>query len=159
MIRITGVVLAFLAWAACGSKSDPIRTYGMGERVQTGPLVYRVADVRWANSLTNGVDVRTPSNRFLLLDLSVSNEGATESGIPTLSLVDDFGKTHNETVDGACVPDWFGIVRRVGPTDHQIGNVAFDVIPQHYRLRVADETNQLVSYIDIPVSMEAAGRP
>jgi hypothetical protein len=125
----------------------------MGERVQTGPLIYNAFDTHWYLTLGPGAGARVPTNRFLVVRLSISNSGATDSSVPTLSLVDDSGQTINEVSDGTGVPDWMGIVRKIKPMDMEKGTIAFDASPRHYKLRVADETDQIVAYIDLPLNL------
>ena len=50
------------------------------------------------------------------------------------------------------MPDWIGVARKILPMQEQKGNVAFDAPPRHYKLRVTDETDQIVAYIDLPLT-------
>lgn len=145
------VLVAILA--ACSDDPVRIRTYNMGERVQAGPLVYDAFDTHWYLTLGPQSGPRIPSNRFLVVRISISNNGATDSSVPTLSLVDDSGQTIHEVSDGTGVPDWIGIARKVGPMNTEKGNIAFDATPRHYKLRVADETDQIIAYIDLPLNL------
>lgn len=145
------VLLTILA--ACSDDAARIRTFNMGERVQAGPLVYNAYDTHWYLTLGPPAAPRVPSNRFLVVRLSIANNGATDSSVPTLSLVDDSGQLIHEVSDGTGVPDWIGVARKIGPTDSERGNIAFDATPRHYKLRVADETDQIVAYIDLPLNL------
>jgi hypothetical protein len=155
---LTGLTAAILILtvstleSGCALQPEKIRTYALGERVQAGPLVYEAFDTRWFLTLGPPANPRIPANRFLIVHLDVANGGATEANIPTLSLVDDSGQTINELTDGTSVPDWIGVARKIVPMQEQKGNVAFDAPPRHYKLRVTDETDQIVAYIDLPLN-------
>ncbi len=150
-VALAGAVFAILT--ACGSTSDQIHTYSMGERVQTGPLVYIAFDPHWYLTLGPPASPRVPANRFFVIRMNINNAGATDSAVPTLTLLDDSGEVFNELSDGTGVPDWMGIVRKIKPIDSEKGTIAFDVAPRHYKLRVADETEQIIAYIDLPLNL------
>ena len=44
---------------------------------------------------------------------------------------------------------------RVKPAESAQGNLLFDAPPAHYKLRIADENEDHVAYIDIPLSFGA----
>ncbi len=144
-----GLLLASLS--GCADTSEKIRTYSIGERVQTGPLVYDVFETHWLMTLGS----RIPSRHFVLVRIAISNGGATDTTVPTITLVDDKDQITNELTDGTDVPDWLGIDRRLQPMQNSRGNVAFDAQPKHYRLRVSDETDQIVAYIDLPLTFSS----
>ncbi|MDQ6701460.1 MAG: hypothetical protein M3Z36_14870, partial [Acidobacteriota bacterium] len=62
--------------------------------------------------------------------------------------------TYSELTSGEGIPNWMGVVRNVKPAESETGNIAFDVAPAHYRLRVSDETEDRYAYIDIPLTFE-----
>ncbi len=153
MLRALALVCAACMLLACGPAGSQISTYNLGDRVQAGPLVYIAYDAHWFFSLGSSPNPRIPVNRFLVVRMNISNDGAVDSHIPTLTLLDDSGQSFNEMVEGTGVPDWIGIARKVKPMEAEKGTVAFDVQPKHYRLRVSDETDQIVSYIDLPLNL------
>jgi hypothetical protein len=155
MLRVVLLCAFACALTGCGQDSGQIRTYPLGERVQTGPLGYDAFDTRWFLTLGPPATPRIPTNRFLIVHLDVANGGATETNVPTLALVDDSGQVINEVTDGSYVPDWIGVARKVRPMEELKGNVAFDAQPRHYKLRVADETDQIFAYIDLPLNFGA----
>ena len=131
----------------------------MGDRVQAGPLVYIAFETRWYYSLgTPGVDPqanpRIPANRFLVVHMNITNDGAVDSQVPTLMLLDDSGQSFNELSDGTrrAGLDGRGAEDQAGSTEK--GTIAFDVAPKHYKFRVSDETDQIVSYIDLPAESD-----
>lgn len=145
--------MCFAAFAACGPAAAPeARVHRMGERVSVGSLVYNVFEDQWQAKLGDGPDARVPKDRFFLIRLSVVNGGATETMVPTFSLVDDSGQTYSELSNGDQVPQWTGFLRRIKPAETLQGNVVFDVAPKHYLLRVSDENGQKTSDIDIPLN-------
>ena len=124
----------------------------MGERVPVGSLFYTIFQDQWKTQLGQGPDARVPKDRFFLVRLSVANGGASDLMVPALALVDDSGNTYEELSNGDQVPDWAGYLRRVKPAETIQGNIAFDVPPKHYRIRVSDENSQKTREIDIPLS-------
>lgn len=153
MRRVLVVVFALGVLTGCGSSLNQVRAYALGDRVQTGPLIYSAYDPHWFLTLGPTANPRTPNARFLVVRLLVTNSGATDSTIPTLTLVDDSGHTYNELSEGTGVQDWLGVIRKIKPMESEKGTVAFDVAPGHYKLRVTDETGQIVSDIDLPLSV------
>ena len=157
MLRAVTLLCA-VALVSCGPVGSNIQTYNLGDRVQAGPLAYVAFETRWYYSLgTPGVDPqanpRIPANRFLVVKMSITNDGAVDSQVPTLMLLDDSGQSFNELSDGTGVPDWMGVARKIKPVQSEKGTIAFDVPPKHYKLRVSDETDQIVSYIDLPLNL------
>ena len=124
----------------------------MGDRAPAGPLIYTVFETRWAAQLTGENGERVPTSRFLLLRMSVVNSGSTETGVPSLTLIDDNGQRYAEQGNGDGVPQWAGFVRRLKPADTLTGNVLFDVPLKHYKLEVTDENEDKKVLVDIPLS-------
>jgi hypothetical protein len=153
MVRAACLFCTLSVFAGCGPAGSDIQTYNLGDRVQAGPLAYAAYDTHWYLSLGQPPAPRVPVNRFLVVRMNITNDGAVDSHVPTLMVIDDSGQTYNELTDGTTVPDWMGIVRKVKPLEAEKGTVAFDVAPKHYKLRVADETDQIVSYIDLPLNL------
>ncbi len=153
MRRGLACLSALLVLSACGPAGSAIQTYNLGDRVEAGPLVYLAYDTHWYLSLGSPESPRIPANRFLVIRMSITNGGAVDSHVPTLTLIDDAGQSFNELADGSGVPDWMGIARKIKPIESDKGTVAFDVAPKHYKLRVSDETEQIVAYIDLPLNL------
>src|SRR5579862_2716212 len=108
-------LIALLA-AGCSSlsKKQPI-VVPAGEKATVGPLVYSVIDTEVVPQLGDDPNnIRTPQNRFYLVQMSVSNSSNSDVPIPDLTLVDDSGQQYAELADGTNVPDWLGVVRKVG---------------------------------------------
>ena len=124
----------------------------MGERAQAGPLIYTVLETKWVPQLGEGVSSRVPKSRFMLMRMSIVNSGSSECTAPTLTLIDDTGERHQELSDGEGVNQWVGFVRRVKPADGITGFALFDVPLRHYKLEVADESEEKKAIIDIPLS-------
>jgi hypothetical protein len=143
-----------LLLAACSSAPvKEAKVFPAGDKATAGPLVYAVLDGQVARKLGSGSDTRTPQNRFYILRLSVSNTSGDSVSVPPLTLVDDSGKSYSELVDGAGVPDWIGLVRKIPGNETLQGNVVFDAPVQHYKLRLTEpEADEDVSF-DIPVSL------
>ena len=129
-----------------------VQTYQMGDRVTLGHLVYTVYETQWLTQLGQGPNARIPQNRFFLVRMSISNTATGDTITPSMTLVDDTGQTYHEISNGDGVPQWIGFLRQIKPTESSQGNVLFDVQPKHYKLRVADESEQTVALIDIPLT-------
>jgi len=149
-------ICACLLTAGCSdSTALPVRTYPLGERVELGHLIYTAFETQWMTQLGEGVNARVPQHRFFLVRLTITNSGASDLMTPMLTLVDDKGRTYSELKNGEGVPQWIGFIRQVRPAESAQGNAVFDVAPGHYKLQVADENEQRLGLIDIPLSFGA----
>jgi hypothetical protein len=146
--------LAAVIWlTGCSSGQTKLRTASMGERIELGHIIYTVFDTQWLTQIGEGVDAKVPQNRYFLIRLSAANSLNAPVIIPPTILQDDEGKTYNELSDGQFVPQWIGFLREVKTAEAAQGNIAFDVLPRHYKLRIADENNQSAVLVDIPLSL------
>jgi hypothetical protein len=148
------VLIPALLLAACSSTppKKEAKLFAAGEKATVGSLVYSVVDTTFAPVLGDDpANQRTPQNRFVIVQISVSNSGTTEQNIPALTLVDDSGQTYPELVDGTGIQRWLGVIRKVGSAQTEAGEILFDAPAKHYRLRLTDELDDDVS-IDIPLS-------
>lgn len=152
MLRAASLICVLFVLINCGPTGSDIQTYNLGDRVQAGPMVYIAYDTHWYLSLGSSTSPRIPVNRFLVVRMNITNGGAVDCHVPTLMLLDDAGQTVNELTEGTMVPDWMGVARKIKPLEAENGTIAFDAPPKHYKLRVADETDQIVSYIDLPLN-------
>ena len=151
-------VAAGLLLTSCGSgdtKSYPVRTYGMGEKIQLGRLVYVVYETQWMTHLGEGADQRVPQNRFFLVRLSAVNGASNDVPVPAFTVQDDNGKTYSEISEGTGVPDWIGYLRNVKPAESVQGNALFDAPPRRYKLKITDEEGEKTALVDIPLSFGA----
>jgi hypothetical protein len=151
--------LALAAFAGmltgCTPSAPKIVTYEMGRRVSVGHLVYTVFETQWLTRLGSGASVRIPEHRFFLVRLSAVNGGSEQMAIPNLTIEDDQGNSYDELSNGEGVPQWVGYLRQAKPAESIDGNVAFDVLPRHYKARVFDETGDHSALIDIPLNFNA----
>ncbi len=149
--------VALCAWVVgCSSGSGPAisKTFGMGERVQVGQLIYTVIDTEWLEQLGQNENARLPKKGFLAIRLSVTNSGSSTSGIPSLNLIDAKGESHAELSDAEGLPQWLGPFRTVKPSETEHGRILFDVAPAAYRLRVtndADADSEKAALVTIPL--------
>lgn len=155
-MRFTSFLLLALAAVATGCSSAPkareTKVFAAGEKAVADHLTYSIVDTEIHTRLGEDPTPRIPQNRFFLVQISVSNSSNEEVAIPSLTLVDDAGKTYNELSDGSGVSHWLGVVRRVRPGLTETGYVAFDAPAVHYKLRLSDETSDSDVYADIPLS-------
>lgn len=147
------IVLLAVTLAACSGSKKQSTVFPAGEKVTVGPLTYTVVDTQVLTQLGDDpTTARDPQNRFYLVTLSVSNSSTDDVPIPGLTLVSDSGKEYQELADGTNVPKWLGVVRQVGGTQTEQGNIVFDAPAAHYRLRLTDETDNKQLYADIPLN-------
>jgi hypothetical protein len=127
-------------------------TYLAGEKAAVDKLTYSVVDTQIFPRLGEEPNIRTPQNRFYVVQISVSNSGNEDVTIPAMTLIDDSGKTWEELTDGSGVGGWLGVVRHVAPNQTEAGTVVFDAPASHYKLKLTDETDPNDVYVDIPLS-------
>jgi hypothetical protein len=150
--------LCALTQAACNRTPNTsiIGTFRMGEKVQIGPTIYNVLESEWKPALTEGG--RAPRNRFLFINLSVTNSGGTAVPVPSFELQATDGTRYQEVsqnMEG--VRDWLGLLRNVQPAGTQRGVVVFDVPIAAYKLIVPDGSDiseEKYALVEIPVQLE-----
>ncbi|HWF07463.1 MAG TPA: DUF4352 domain-containing protein [Bryobacteraceae bacterium] len=151
-IAICLTILPLISCSSAPATRQPI-IYAAGDKATIGPLVYNMTDGEFTQQLGDDPNsARAAQNRFYLLRLSVSNSGNEDKPIPAMMLVDDDGTAYNELSDGAGIPNWLGVVRKVGAAQTEQGYVAFDVPLKHYRLRLNDPLDEREVAIDVPFS-------
>lgn len=158
VVFLTLLLISFLSLASTGcssltsSKTQPV-IYAAGDKAAVGPLVYSVTDTEVTQQLGDDpTSARTPQDRFYLVRVSVSNSSSDEQPIPAMTLVDDTGHNYTELADGANVPNWLGVVRKVAPAQTEQGIVVFDAPTKHYRLRLNDAADDKEIAIDVPLN-------
>jgi hypothetical protein len=151
---ISWICLFPLVLMGCStSLKKEAKIYSIGEKVTIGSLTYSVVDTEIVPQLGDDpATARNPANRFYLIKVSVSNSSNADLPIPAMTLMDDSGQAYNELADGAKVPQWLGVVRKVAAAQTDQGNVVFDAPAKHYRLRLTDETDETEVAIDVPLS-------
>lgn len=158
MSRIS-ILIPLLALFAAGCSSGSRKQLVVmpaGEKATAGPLVYSVIETRVLPQLGDDPNnPRTPQNRFFVVQLAVSNSSSQDQPIPGLTLVDDSGQEYAELADGTGVPNWLGVVRKVGGAQTEQGAIVFDAPAKHYRLRLTDETETAEIAIDVPLSYQS----
>jgi hypothetical protein len=151
-------VPALLLLSGCGSQQNSLQIpYKMGEKVKLGTLTYNVVEATWADQLGDGFKIRTPQQRFLLVNISVTNGGGKEVALPLLSLEDEHGKTITESENPEGVPNGIGILRVVAPAQTLQGSLLFDVPLDTYKLRLTDggePGSEKFAMVDIPLRMQ-----
>lgn len=124
--------------SSCTKAPSPPEIFKMGDKVQTGTLIFTVIESKWVRQFGDGPMARLPANRFLVVHLSVVNGGAAIASIPALTLVDDHGQSYSESSEGQDLANRLGLIREVKPATSLEGNIVFDVAPKAYNLRVAE---------------------
>jgi hypothetical protein len=158
-MRVFPALMAVCLSFSCFSCRDQVRSgevgiFKMGERAQIGPLIYSVLDTQWSIGIGEGPMARIPSNRFLMVNVSVVNSGGKEDAtVPTFTLIDEAGKGYPELDNGEGVKDWMGFIRKIRPAESAQGLILFDVPQKAFKLRVADDGDQHYGYITIPLSL------
>jgi hypothetical protein len=151
--------LPFVALAAgCGGKKQSTVSHQMGEKVSVGKLMYSVLHGQWNMTLGEGSGQRVPKDRFLVLDVSISNGGPEEVAVPLFSLFDAKGQIHRELENGEGVENWMGLLRNIAPVQTLRGQILFDVPLTSYKLQITDggpPDEEVTALVDIPLQMEA----
>jgi hypothetical protein len=152
-LLISSLLLSSLGvLAGCSSKKD-VTVSPAGEKVPVGPLTYSVIDTEVLPKLGDDpATARTPKDRFYLITIAISNARNDDASIPGLNLVDDSGHEYAELADGADVPNWLGVLRKVAGNQTERGNIVFDAPAQHYKLRLTEETDPKQVFIDVPLN-------
>jgi len=121
LIFILFIFLTLIGCSGGASKTAPT-IYTAGDKATVGALVYNLTDAESTTALGDDpANLRTPLNRFYLIRISVSNSGADEQPIPSMSLVDDSGQMYPELADGTGVTNWLGVVRKVAGAQTEQG--------------------------------------
>ena len=150
--------LPLLFLSGCQKTQETRADFSMGERAPVGQMTYSVVESTWKTQLGESFKVRTPEQRFLLINVSVTNGTGKDVSIPLLTLEGTNGQTYREIADGQGVDNWFGLLRTISPGQTQQGNVLFDVPLTSYKLRVPDVNDTgFDSYarIQIPLHLDA----
>ncbi len=156
------LVVALTGLAACGGrKADAV--HGMGSPVVTGDLSYTVYHTEWRDELQGDSGPRKPQHRFLLVTVSITNNGPEDATAPLLTVIGKDGKETLELDKGEGVPQWMGLLRRIRSTQTETGTLLFDVPPGDYTLRVSsggDVEAEQTALVSLPYREEApAGKP
>jgi hypothetical protein len=157
LIIIPSLCLALLALAGCSNntatpKAEEVRVVPAGEKASVGHLNYTVVDTQIQPQLGEDATPRIPHDRFIVVQIAVTNSSNVDNPIPAVELLSDSGKVYDELTDGTGISDWLGIIRHVGAGQTERGQVIFDAPAAHYRLKFSDEsaTNDVLA--DLPLS-------
>lgn len=161
------IVIMVAALAGCssqenGSSASNGKTYMMGAPAVAGPLTFTVLHSSWTENLETVDGMATAKNRFLVLELSITNGGPEEAAVPLLFLVDEKGKETMEEQKMAGVQSWLGLMRAVKPLETMSGKIIFDVPLANYKLKVTsggDPEKEVEAFVDVPLRLEGPGMP
>ncbi len=150
-------IVAILALAGCSNTTvDPskteVRTVPAGEKAAVGHLTYAIVDSQIVPQVGDSSSPRIPKDRFVLLQIAVTNSSNVDNPIPAVELVGDDGKEYTELSDGSGVTNWLGMVRHVEAGQTERGGVAFDAPAAHYKVRFTDESMNNEIMADLPLS-------
>jgi hypothetical protein len=158
---------ALLTIASCardGAETDATikmaaKTFKMGERAPVGILTYNVLEATYFTQLGDVGSPKIPSKRFLVIRLSVTNGGAKEAELPLFRVVDEAGQETSEVQEASFLSGWFGLIRKIGPTQTEEGRILFDIAPKKYKLEVTDGGEvgkEQLGFIEIPIEYETS---
>jgi hypothetical protein len=154
---LSSAAVSVLILGGCQKQQAARMDFAMGEPVRVGQMTYSVIESAWRSQLGQLFKIRTPEQRFLLINVSVTNGTGKDVSIPLLTLEGNNGKTFREIPDGEGVDNWFGLLRTISPGQTQQGNILFDVPLTSYKLRVPDvnETGfEGYASVQIPLRMD-----
>lgn len=146
------IISLFLSGCSPSASERKTTTFAVGEKVPVEKLTYSIVDTQILPHLGDEANPRMPQYRFYVVQISVLNAGNAEAAIPGMQLIDDSGKTYEELADGAGVPRWLGVVRKVQSNQVEQGSVVFDAPAGHYKLKLTDETDPADVFVDLPLS-------
>jgi hypothetical protein len=132
------IITALALLTGCSKPAPPPVLHKLGDRVESGPLIYTVFEAEWTAQIGSGERATVPAHRFLIVHFSVTNSGTEPVSIPSLTLVDDAGQASSEAIVGADVPALLGLSRTVKPVETRDARVLFDVEPKSYKLKLDD---------------------
>lgn len=133
------------------------KTFKMGERASVGLLSYNVLEASYVSQLGDSGQSKIPQNRYLVVRMSITNGGPKEMELPLFRLVDASGAEFGEVQEADFLKGWFGLIRKIGPTQTEEGRILFDVKPKVYKLIVTDgaETGkEQMGFIEIPIDFD-----
>lgn len=135
------------------------KTFKMGERAPVGLLTYNILEANFVSQLGDSGKSRIPEKRFLVIRMSITNGGAKEAEIPLFRVIDEAGTELGEVQDASFMSGWFGLIRKVGPTQTEEGRILFDVAPKNYRLEITDggeSGKEQLAFVEIPIDFDTA---
>lgn len=135
------------------------KTFKMGERAAVGVLTYNVLEASYVSQLGDAGKSRIPEKRYLVIRLAITNGGAKEAELPLFRLVDSAGTEIGELQDASFLSGWFGLIRKVGPTQTEEGRILFDVAPKNYKLEITDggeAGKEQLAFVDIPIEYDTS---
>ena len=120
LLTVAFFSLALMGLAGCSgastpAKTDEVRVVPAGEKASAGHLTYNVVDSQIFAQLGDEARPHVPKDRYLVVQVTVTNSSNVDNPIPAIELVSDAGKTYSEVTDGTGLTNWLGIVRHVGP--------------------------------------------
>jgi hypothetical protein len=148
---------AILGLAGCSdnsgaAKSAPELVVPAGEKASAGHLTYNVVDSQILTQLGDDANPRVPHERYVLVQVAVTNSSNVENPIPAVELLSDSGQVYHELSDGTGITNWLGLFRHVGAGQTERGEIVFDAPAAHYRLRFRDELADNEILEDLPLS-------
>jgi Domain of unknown function (DUF4352) len=154
---VLAVAVAVCGLAGCSQTKSARLDYQMGEKIPLGPLTYDIVQTSWRTQLGEALQLRFPQNRFLLIDISVTNGGGSDVSVPLFSVENTNGQSYPESAKGDGVDNWFGLLRNISPAQTQQGRLVFDVPLTSYKLRITDgggPGEEKYAWITIPLRMD-----
>jgi hypothetical protein len=153
-LAMTGLLVGLTGCSSDSSaKLEQTHVVAAGEKAPAGHLTYSVLDSQILPQITEAGDTpRVPKERFIVVQIAVSNSGNTDANIPGVTLEADSGTTYNELTDGNGVQGFLGVLRHAGPLQTIRGAIVFDAPAAHYRLRFADENDENEILADLPLT-------
>ncbi len=143
--------------AGCGHGDSVPTEHVMGEKITLGPLVYNVIESSWSSQLGDGFKIRAAQQRFMTINLSVTNGGAGDVAVPLFELQNSEGQHFKESENGEGLENWLGLLRTIGSAQTLEGRILFDVPLTSYKLRLTDGGGpgaEQYGLVQIPLHMD-----
>jgi hypothetical protein len=148
-------LLALLA--GCAPQGPPVHVFKIGDKAEAGTLIYTILDAEWKAQAGGGESAKTPKQRFLIVRLAVTNSGAENVALPSLTLLDDKGREYYELVGEVDVERPLGLIRNLKPADTLEGTIVFDVEPKSYKLKLdGGAGSDRIAMVEMPLRFDEA---
>lgn len=103
-------------------------TYKIGQTFSVGYWSYLCHNAYWTPVLGfNPYSMERANADFVVVDITARNDDTSSSTLPTFQLVDEAGRTYDESSAGMLNEGFFSPLEQLNPGVSKRGNIAFDV--------------------------------
>lgn len=155
---VATLAAAAFGLAGCSSEPKPVaKVYNLGEMVSLGKLTYTTLGAEYRTQIT-GI-TKMPTSRFLIVQLSIKNDGTDVANIPSFKLLGPNGQELPEVMDIEGWGDSLGYIRQLQVGQTMTGSIVFDVPMSAYKLELTnggDPAVEKIAYVELPATIVTA---